>query len=134
MRSLRQAVFHNWGLKLLALAISFSLWAVYTAEPFAEVTYNVSLAFVNTPAGLDLAAVPADVRVRVRGRSGLLRRITPSEASISVDLTGSAAGDKLVQLTPDVVAVPYGVTVVRINPAQIHISLIASSTPPPRSE
>ena len=121
-------------MKLLALAISFSLWAVYTAEPFAEVTYSVPLAFVNTPAGLDLAAVPGDVRVRVRGRSGLLRRIAPSEASISVDLAGSSAGDNLLQLTPDQVAVPYGVTVVRINPAQIHITLIASSTPPPRSE
>ena len=63
MRFLRQVVLHNWGLKLLALAISFSLWAAYTAEPFAEVAYNVPIAFVNVPAGL---AWPATRRRRAR--------------------------------------------------------------------
>ena len=50
MRWLRQFVLRNAGMKLLALAISFLLWSTYTAEPFAEVGYNVPIAFVNVPA------------------------------------------------------------------------------------
>ena len=134
MQFLRQAVFHNWGLKLLALAISFSLWAAYTAEPFAEVTYNVPVAFLNIPEGLDVAGVPASVRVRVRGRAGLLQRLTASEVSIEADLSDAKAGDRVVDLRPEVVAVPFGATVVRINPQEFHISVVPSSAPPPLSE
>ena len=52
MRWLRNTIFSNFWLKLLALAISFGLWALYTREPFAEVAYNVPITFVNVPAGL----------------------------------------------------------------------------------
>ncbi len=95
MRFFRQVVLHNWGFPvLLALAISFSLWAAYTAEPFAEITYFVPIAFVNVPAGLDVAGVPAGIRVRVRGRAGLLSRLNASEVSIDADLSDAQAGDR----------------------------------------
>src|SRR5271165_2186010 len=105
LRFLRQVVVHNWGLKLLALAISFSLWAAYTAEPFAEITYMVPIAFVNIPSGLDVAGVPAGIRVRVRGRAGLLSRLTASEVSIDADLSEAHAGDTVVEVKPALVAV-----------------------------
>src|SRR5262249_49709302 len=131
---LRQLIFHNWGLKLLALAISFSLWAAYTAEPFAEVTYVVPIGFVNVPAGLDVAEMPAGVRVRIRGRAGLLSRLSASEVAVDADLSDSQAGDKVIDVKPEVVAVPFGVTVVRVNPAQFHITLVPSSAPPASTE
>ena len=134
LRFLRQLVLHNWGLKLLALAISFSLWAAYTAEPFAEITYVVPVAFVNVPAGLDVAGVPAGVRVRIRGRAGLLGRLSASEVAVDADLSNSPAGDKAVEVKPELVAVPYGVTVVRVNPSEFHVMLIPSSAPPATTE
>lgn len=134
LRFLRQLLFHNWGLKLLALAISFSLWAAYTAEPFAEITYVVPVAFVNVPPGLDVAGVPAGVRVRIRGRAGLLSRLSASEVAVDADLTSSQAGDKIVEVKPELVAVPYGVTVVRVNPPEFHVTLVPSSAPPATTE
>jgi hypothetical protein len=134
LRFLRQVVLHNWGLKLLALAISFSLWAAYTAEPFAEITYVVPIAFVNIPSGLDVAGVPAGIRVRVRGRAGLLSRLTASEVSIDADLSDAQAGDRVVDVKPELVAVPFGVTVVRVNPPEFHVTLLPSSAPPAQTE
>jgi hypothetical protein len=135
MRSLRQIVFGNFGLKLLALGISFSLWATYTAEPFAEVGYNVPLAFENVAAGLAIAGdVPTAVHVRIRGRSGLLQRLTPTDLSFNVDLGHARAGQTSVRLTPEMVGVPYGATVVRITPAEFSISLVPSPTPLPGHE
>ena len=133
MRRLRQFVFHDAGLKLLALAISFSLWAVYTAEPFAQVAYNVPLAFVNVPSGLVISGiaagnVPATVRVVLRGRSGLLRRLAPADLDFVVDLAGTRIGAVPVRLKPDMVRVPYGTEVMRITPSDFTVTLVPTTT------
>lgn len=122
---LREWVLHNWGLKLLALGISFLLWTTYTAEPVAEVGFQVPLEFRNIPKDLEISGdVPTQVRVRIRGRSALLRRLTPADLGISVDLAGEAAGEKLLQLTADLVDAPYGATVVRVAPSQVRLLLV----------
>jgi len=132
MRFLREWALKNWSLKLLALAISFLLWATYTAEPFSEVGYLVPLEFRNVPPSLEISGeVPMQVRLRVRGRSGLLRRLTPAELSIAVDLSGLTAGATLVHLAPDQVTVPYGVTVVSIAPSGVRVPLVPRRTVPP---
>lgn len=130
MRLIRRIFVHNVGLKLLALAISFSLWVTYTAEPFADVGYNVPLAFVNVPAGLALGDdAPNVVHVRLRGRSGLLRRLVPSDLNFNVDLAGVKAGRVPVELKPEMVHTPYGTEVVLITPAQFRVTLVTSATP-----
>jgi hypothetical protein len=139
MRRLRQLVFRDLGLKLLALAISFSLWAVYTAEPFAQVAYNVPLAYVNVPPGLVVSGiaagnVPATVRVILRGRSGLLRRLVPADLDFVVDLAGTRAGEVPVRLKPDMVRVPYGTEVMRITPSDYAVTLVPTTTQPPGPE
>ncbi len=122
---LREWVLHNWGLKLLALGISFLLWTTYTAEPVAEVGFQVPLEFRNIPKDLEISGdVPTQVRVRIRGRSALLRRLTPADLGISVDLAGEAAGEKLLQLTADLVDAPYGATVVRVAPSHLRLLLV----------
>lgn len=134
MRFLREWVLKNWSLKLLALAISFLLWTTYTAEPFSEVGYVVPLEFRSVPPNLEIAGdVPTQVHLRVRGRSGLLRRFTPADFSIAVDLSGRPAGETLVPLTPDQVTVPYGATVVSIAPSEVRVPLVPRRTAPPGS-
>lgn len=126
MRFLREWVLNDWSLKLLALAISFLLWTTYTAEPFSEVGYVVPLEFRNVPANLEISGdAPTQVHLRVRGRSGLLRRIIPADLSVAVDLSGRPAGETLVQLAPDQVTVPYGVTVASIIPTEIRVLLVS---------
>jgi hypothetical protein len=135
MRWLRQFVLRNAGMKLLALAISFFLWSTYTAEPFAEVGYNVPIAFVNVPAGLAISGdAPNAARVLVRGRAGLLRQLVPSDLSLSVNLSAATPGDTAIQLTPAMVEVPYGTEVVRVTPSGFRVSLVPTSIPAPRTE
>lgn len=139
MGRLRHFLFHDAALKLLALLISFSLWAVYTAEPFAQVAYNVPLAFVNVPAGMVVSGVtagnvPATIRVTLRGRSGLLRRLVPADLNFSVSLAGTRAGEVPVRLTPDMVRVPYGTEVVRVAPSEFDVTLIPTTTHLPGPE
>ncbi|HEX2714711.1 MAG TPA: CdaR family protein [Candidatus Acidoferrales bacterium] len=130
MRFLRKWVFNNWGLKLLALAFSLLLWTTYMAEPVSEVGYLVPLEFSGISGNLEISGdPPTQVQVRVRGRSALLRRLSRADLSIDVDLAGHGASETLIHLTPDLVAAPFGVTVVRINPSQVRVLLVPRREP-----
>jgi len=121
---LRKWVFHNWHLKLLALTLSFSLWAALHTEPSAEAAFEVPLVFQNVPAGLDLSGEePAQVRVVLRGRAALLRRIETVNVFVSVDLAGSPGGAIAVRLTREHVELPLGTELARIAPAEIRVRL-----------
>jgi hypothetical protein len=135
MRLLRRFFLHNLRLKLIALGISFFLWVTYTAEPFEQVAYNVSVAYVNVPDGLAVGGAPPNaVRVVLRGRSGLLRRLTPADLTLDVDLATAPSGDVPIRLSPTMVGVPYGTEVVRLAPAEFHVSLVPTKIPQGASE
>jgi hypothetical protein len=130
MRLFRDWVLHNWGLKLLALALSFLLWTTYTAEPVSEVGYALPLEFINVPRDVEIAGdLPTQVQIRVRGRPALLRRLSRADVGITVDLSGHKPGEALIQLTPDLVAAPYGATVVRVSPSQVRVLLVPRRAP-----
>jgi YbbR domain-containing protein len=130
---LRKYVFANAGLKVLALAISFLLWATYTAEPYAEVGFLVPLEFTTMPPQLEISGdVPTAVRVRVRGRSALLRRMVPADMNLRLDMKDGKSGTTTIDFTPQMVGAPFGATVVEVSPAEIHVTLVPrhGSAPP----
>jgi YbbR domain-containing protein len=125
LQFLRKYVFANAGLKLLALAISFTLWATYTSEPYAEVGFQVPLEFTTMPPQVEITGdVPNAVRVRVRGRSALLRRMIAADLSLRLDMKDGKIGTTDLQITPEMVTAPFGATVVQVTPAEIHVTLV----------
>ena len=133
MGFLRKYVFANAGLKLLALAISFLIWATYTAEPYAEVGFMVPLEFTTMPSDLEMSGeVPTLVHIRVRGRSALLRRMIPADLNLRLDMKGGKQGTMNIKFTPEMVGAPYGATVVQVSPPEIHVTLVPRhGTAPP---
>jgi hypothetical protein len=126
----RKYILANAGLKLLALAISFLLWATYTSEPFAEVGFLVPLEFTTMPSQLEISGdVPNAVRVRVRGRSALLRRMIPADLNLRLDMKDGKAGTTAIDFTPEMVGAPFGATVVQVEPAEIHVTLVPRHAP-----
>src|SRR6266852_5945483 len=131
MRFLRKYILANAGLKLLALGISFLLWATYTSEPFAEVGFQVPLEFTNMPAQFEISGdIPTVAHVRVRGRSALLRRMIAADLNLRLDLKDGKQGTSSLQITPEMVGAPFGATVVEIFPAEIHVTLVPRRGPP----
>ena len=123
---LRKYALNNLGLKLLALLISFLIWATYTSEPFVEVGYTVPLEYLNIPPNLEITGdVPTQARVRVRGRAAVLRRISPADLAIPVDLSGAAPGEKSVTLSLSQMALPPSVELVRVTPPEVRLTLAA---------
>ena len=132
MRFLRKYILANAGLKILALGVSVLLWTTYTSEPFAEIGFQVPLEFTSIPSQLEISGdVPTSMHVRLRGRSVLLRRLTAADLSIRVDLKDGREGESLVRITPDMIGAPYGANVVRVSPAEFHVSLVRRNAPRP---
>ncbi len=132
MGFLRKYIFANPGLKLLALAISFLLWATYTAEPYAEVGFQVPLEFTTMPPQLEMSGdVPTLAHIRVRGRSALLRRLIPADLNLRLDMKGGKEGTSILNITPEMVGAPYGATVVQVAPSEIHVTLVPRHGPAP---
>ena len=118
-------ILNNWHLKLFALLAAFLLWSTYTSEPSAEVAFVVRIEFRNLSPQLEIAGeFPTQVRLHVRGRSTMLRRLTPSDLGITVDLADARPGEMLVQLKPEMIETPYGTSIVSISPAEFRLSLV----------
>jgi hypothetical protein len=129
---LRKYVFANAGMKLVSLAISFLLWATYTAEPYSEVGFQVPLEFTTMPSQLEISGdVPTVARIRVRGRSALLRRMVPADLTLRLDLKDGAQGKATLPITPQMVGAPFGATVVQVDPSEIHVTLVPRHGPSP---
>jgi len=125
MKALRNLFVRDAGLKIVALLIAFLVWSTFRAEPSVEIAFQVPLEFRNIPDSLEISGeVPTQVRVRVRGRSAVLRPLTPADLAITVDLKGSTAGESVVRLTGDETDAPPGAEVVRISPPEIHLRLV----------
>ena len=132
MGFVRKYIFPDAGLKLLALAISFLIWATYTAEPYAEVGFQVPLEFTTMPSQLEISGdVPIVVRIRVRGRSALLRRMVPADLNLRLDMKNQKEGTTTISITPEMVGAPFGATVVQVSPSQIHVTLVPRAGPAP---
>ena len=132
MGFLRKYVFADAGLKLLALAISFLLWATYTAEPYVEVGFQVPLEFTTMPSQLEISGdVPTLVHIRVRGRSALLRHMIPADLNLRLDMKDGKQGTTTINITPGMVGAPYGATVVQVAPTEIHVTLVPRHGPAP---
>ena len=132
MLFLRKYILANASLKILALAISSLLWVTYTSEPPAEVGFQLALEFTNMSPKMEISGeVPTTVHARVRGRSALLRRMTASDLSLQIDMADEKQGDTLVKITPDMIAAPYGTTIVGISPDEFHVTLVPRQHPLP---
>src|SRR4029077_13480961 len=131
-RFLRKYIFANAGLKLLALAISFLLWATYTAEPYAEIGFQVPLEFTTMPPPLEMSGdVPTSAPIRVRGRSALLRPMIPADLNLRLDMKDGKQGTTTLNITPEMVGAPYGATVVQVAPSEIQVTLVPRHAPAP---
>jgi hypothetical protein len=122
---LRQLLTYNFLLKLLSLAIAFSLWFfVNFGERDTEATLNVPLELRNIPAHLMITSPRVEfIDLRVSGPRTLLGRIDRNRLTFGLDLGGVRPGPAVFRVDPESLALPRGVRVMRINPAQVTLEL-----------
>ena len=115
--------FRNFGLKVLALAISGLLWFTMAGDHVVERIVSVPLEMQNRPERLELVGNPPDqVEVRLRGSSGLLSRLQPGDIVAILDLEAARPGSRLFHLRTDQVRSPFGVTVSQVTPQTVSLA------------
>lgn len=129
MDVLRKYVFHNLGLKLVALIAAVLLWFAVTREPVAEVALTIPIEFHNSPEHLEISSesIP-QVLVRVRGPVRAVRDLSPSEVHAVVNLEQARPGERTYDLAPQQIHVPDGIEVVQAVPSQLRISFDSRAT------
>lgn len=126
-RLLRKLFLEDWGLKLLALAITVALWLGVTGQnkPVTLRVTGVQLNFLQ-PDGLEISNdPPGTVDVILTGSKDKLDRIGPRDLLANVDLSDQKAGERVIKLTLDRVKVDLqeDVKIQGFHPATVPIRL-----------
>ena len=116
--------FENLDLKVIALILAIGLWSLVPDNSVPHVVRDVPVRLENIPAELALAG-PFDVTVDVTVRGSVLRTRDLFAGSLSptIDLFGAVAGAKIINLAPEDIRAPLGVTVERVEPSQLQVLL-----------
>ena len=114
----------NTPLRLASLVLAAGLWFVIAGRQTAERGVPVPVELRNVPRDLELTgdAVNA-VDVRVRASPGLINSLESGKVLATIDLAGAQEGERIVQLTPGMIQVPFGFRVVKITPSLLTLNL-----------
>ncbi|HEX9021235.1 MAG TPA: CdaR family protein [Nitrospirota bacterium] len=121
----RKAVLDNWGIKLLSLALSLTLWFYVTSKGKTEMTLTVPLELRNIPQNMAVVGdVAGSLEVRIQGQERQLRDVTIGKKVFGVlDLSAAREGENIVRISPDDIRRPSGVSVTHLSPAEIRVKL-----------
>ncbi|MDP3181970.1 MAG: CdaR family protein [Desulfobaccales bacterium] len=119
----------NRGLKLLALGLAVALWFAVGSEERTETTLNLALELANLPPKMIITSeVPASLQVRAIGPASVVRKLTQTRLVHTIDLSGYKSGRHSFSLGPNSFSFPRGVTVTRIQPNPLKLTLAVTTT------
>ena len=114
-------VFHNFGWKLLALAIAVVLWALVASEPELSEFATVRLEYRNLPDDLEINSDPVNsVSLELRGPSGELRSVGDGiQPAVVLDMSEVQPGERTFTIGAGNVKLARGVRLVRAIPSEV---------------
>ena len=123
--NLRKLLFDNWGIKLLSLGLSLTLWFYVTSKGKTEITLTVPLELRNIPQNMAVVGdVAGSLEVRVQGQERALRDVASGKKVVGVlDLSMAKVGENTVRLSPDDIRRPSGVAVAYLSPSEVKVKL-----------
>jgi YbbR domain-containing protein len=114
-------VFHNFGWKLLSLAIAVVLWALVASEPELSEFATVRLEYRNLPDDLEISSDPvSSVSLELRGPSGELRGVGDGiRPAVVLDMSDVQPGERTFTIGQGNVQLARGVRLVRAIPSEV---------------
>ena len=126
MMNFKQIIFNNFGLKLTALVLAIFVWIMISGKEraYSEKNLEVNVEYINMAKNIDVRNVsPEKVRVKVKGTSKELNRISPEDFELKIDLRGTIIATKLNRFVKDYLKYPESISVVSVYPQWIEISV-----------
>jgi YbbR domain-containing protein len=115
-------VLHNFGLKLISLALAVALWLAVSGQAPTEVAVDVPIEFQNIPANLEIGSenIPR-AQVRLRGPERAINGLRTSDVRAAIDLTGAVPGQRTFTLTQNV-SYPHELDVTQVTPTHLQLT------------
>lgn len=123
----------SWKSLLLAFFLAIFAWYSITGQERVETWMDVRIELRGLPPDLVvLAGLPNKIAVRVRGPQGLMRSLTASEISYTLNLPDMKKGTHLIDLSPDHIPLEGPFDVVEISPPMLTLEIenVVSNTVP----
>jgi diadenylate cyclase len=119
-------VLHNFGLKVISLALAVGLWLALARDPVAEIAVDVPIEFHNIPENLEISSedIPK-AQVRLRGPARIVHQLQLADVSAEIDLRGLKPGERTFDLTSQQIHQPKDLEVVQVVPSQFHLAFDA---------
>ena len=125
---MRKVFLEDWGLKLIALAITLGLWYGVTGLS-TPTTKRFTIPLNPSISNSTEITNPllSEVDIVVSGDKRRIDQINKSELAATLDLNDVPPGERVVSLTPEnvYVALPQGIKLVEIQPGRIPVKLEA---------
>ena len=114
----------HWPLKLLSLALAYSIWFSVIDENRVVQDYSVEVELLTTPTQIVASDVPTTATIRVEGTETAIRRLDPVSLAIALDLQNLTPGTHDLPLTADRLRGLDPAYALRfINPARLTLKL-----------
>jgi YbbR domain-containing protein len=123
--NIRTILLDNWGIKLVSLGLSLTLWFYVTSKGKTEMTLTVPLELRNIPQDMAVVGdVTGTLEVRFQGQERVLRDITTGKkVACIIDLSMTRVGENTVRISPDDIKRPAGVTVTHLSLSEVRVKL-----------
>ena len=115
----------------LSLLLAFLLWVLVIAEEKVEAGFMVPLVFDSIPGSVVIdGPSTASVYVQIRGSKQAVEGILPQQVRAHLDLSDAKPGNEYVQVSPQSIVLPKGITVVGIYPPYLDLKFLARKPVP----
>jgi hypothetical protein len=115
---------HDWLLRLASLLIAVILWYFLGGEDRIDKNIMAPVEIINLPQNLVISnQYKRELEVTLSGPRSALAELSQSGVTRVVDLSAAQPGSMVVNNTDNSISVPRGVTVQRIQPSSIILSL-----------
>ncbi len=131
--SMRNLIFKNLGLKVLALFIALLVWTIITGRERAsdEMTLRIPVEIVNPPLNIEVKSIrPEEVQVSVQGKTQLLNALGSRSLTVRIDLARFSESAKLQFFAEDYIEKPESLSILSVHPkmVEIHLEELISKT------
>ncbi|HYA32014.1 MAG TPA: CdaR family protein [Thermodesulfovibrionales bacterium] len=120
---IRRVLFGNFALKVSSVVLAVVLWIFVVSKGQTEMSLNVPIEYSNIPQGLEIAKREAKTaNVVIRTHESLAKNVRQETVRVFVDVSKAKKGEGTFPVRKDDVKLPYGASIVSIEPSGVKIA------------
>ncbi|MCC7459931.1 MAG: YbbR-like domain-containing protein [Proteobacteria bacterium] len=119
-------------MKLFSFGLACVMWVIIRGEKLTEMSVNIPVKFENLPAGTIMSGdVPDMIRLKLRGTKLRMGKMDDDFFTpYVINLDGAKMGNNSFWIYAEDFKVPFGVSINRIQPQNIHVLISKTATKP----